>query len=159
MPNIASMLKAEIVRLARKEIRNETAALRKASTSHRSQIAALKREVTALQRQAKGLAKQVPAARGGADEEASESRVRFVAKGFRSMRAKLGLSAAELATLLEVSPQSVYNWEHGKSVPRRSQVEAIAALRSIGKKEARQRLESAQGEGGKRRRKARAQAA
>lgn len=155
MPNIASMLKAEIVRLARKEIRNETAALRKASTSHRSQIAALKREVTTLQRQAKGLAKQVPAARGDTEEEAPENRVRFVAKGFRSMRAKLGLSAAELATLLEVSPQSVYNWEHEKSVPRRSQVEAIAALRSIGKKEARQRLESVQGVSGKSRRKAR----
>ncbi|RYD14032.1 MAG: XRE family transcriptional regulator [Lysobacteraceae bacterium] len=159
MPNIASMLKAEIVRLARKEIRNETAALRKASTSHRSQIAALKREVTALQRQAKGLAKQVPGARSGADEEASENRVRFVAKGFRSMRTRLGLSAAELAILLQVSPQSVYNWEHEKSVPRRSQVESIAALRSIGKKEARERLASAQGTDGKRRRKARAKAA
>ena len=68
-----------------------------------------------------------------------------MAKGFRSLRTRLGLSAAELATLLDVSPQSVYNWEHQKSVPRASQVASIAALRTMGKKEARLRLEAAAG--------------
>ena len=43
MPNIASVFKDEIVRVARKEIRNELAALKKASTTHRAEIAALKR--------------------------------------------------------------------------------------------------------------------
>jgi hypothetical protein len=43
MPNIASLLKAEISRVARKEIRAEITALRKAATTHRSEIAALKR--------------------------------------------------------------------------------------------------------------------
>ena len=56
MPNVATFLKAEIVRLARKEARNELAALRKASAAHRRQIAALKREVAALQGKAKALA-------------------------------------------------------------------------------------------------------
>lgn len=141
MPNVASLLKAEIVRLARKEVRNEVGSLRKASASQRRQIASLKREITTLQRQAKGLARQASGSAKAKPEEA-ESRARFTAKGFRSMRTRLGLSAAELANLLEVSPQSVYNWEHQKSVPRRSQVAAIAALRSMGKKEARQRLEA-----------------
>lgn len=128
MPNVASLLKAEIVRLARKEVRNEVGSLRKTSTTQRRQIAALKREVAALQRQAKGLARQASGSTR-AKAEAPESKARFVAKGFRSMRTRLGLSAAELATLLEVSPQSVYNWEHKKSVPRQSQVSTIAALR------------------------------
>lgn len=56
------------------------------------------------------------------------------------MRAKLGLSAADLATLLDVSQQSVYNWEHEKSMPRQSQVEAIANLRGLGKRDVRSRL-------------------
>ena len=144
MPNIASLLKAEIVRLARKEVRNEVGSLRKSSAAHRREIAALKRDVSALQRQAKGLARQ---ASGSANAKVAEpgSKVRFVAKGFRSMRARLGLSAAELATLLDVSPQSVYNWEHEKSVPRATQVAGIAALRSLGKKEAQQRLQAAAG--------------
>lgn len=143
MPNVASLLKAEIVRLARKEVRNEIGSLRKTSTTQRRQIAALKREVATLQRQAKGLVRQASGGSKAKPEEAAESKARFTAKGFRSMRTRLGLSAAELATLLEVSPQSVYNWEHQKSLPRRSQVAAIAALRSMGKKEARQRLETA----------------
>lgn len=139
MPNVASLLKAEIVRLARKEVRVEIAALRKASATHRRQIASLKREIAALQGKAKALAKQA-----GRKVEAEEpaTKARFQARGLRSMRAKLGLSAAGLAKLLGVSPQSVYNWEHEKSTPRSSQVAAIAGLRSIGKKEARQRLEA-----------------
>ena len=38
--------------------------------------------------------------------------------------------------------QSVYNWERKVAVPRASQIAAIAALRSTGKKEALQRLEA-----------------
>lgn len=145
MPNIASLLKAEIVRLARKEIRHETASLRKASATHRREIAALKREIDALRRQAKGLARQASAGTGAKADGQEGKSPRFVAKGFRSLRTRLGLSAAELATLLDVSPQSVYNWEHQKSVPRASQVASIAALRTMGKKEARLRLEAAAG--------------
>jgi hypothetical protein len=39
--------------------------------------------------------------------------------------------------------QSIYNWEHKKATPRKEQVVAIAALRSIGKKEAHARLQEA----------------
>jgi hypothetical protein len=45
MPNIATILKAEILRLARKEVRSEVEGLKKASTLYRSEIAALKRRV------------------------------------------------------------------------------------------------------------------
>lgn len=162
MPNIASLLKAEIVRLARKEVRNEAGSLRKSNATHRREIAALKREVATLRKQAKGLARQASGSANAKSEEPEGASPRFTAKGFRSLRARLGLSAAELATLLEVSPQSVYNWEHEKSVPRASQVASIAALRTIGKKEARQRLEAAAGSAAParqgKRRKARAKA-
>ena len=43
MSNIAAALKAEIIRLARRELRDETAKLKKASAHYRSDIAALKR--------------------------------------------------------------------------------------------------------------------
>ena len=49
MANIASLLKTVIVRLARKEVRKELQALRKASTTHRSQIAALRRANATLE--------------------------------------------------------------------------------------------------------------
>lgn len=50
MPNIATALKAEIARVARKEVRSEINVLKKASTQHRSHIANLRRQVEALQK-------------------------------------------------------------------------------------------------------------
>jgi DNA-binding transcriptional regulator YiaG len=71
-----------------------------------------------------------------------EKQTRFVAKGLVSLRKRLGLSASDLARLIGVSMQSVYNWERKKATPRREQVAAIAALRGIGKREALQRLDN-----------------
>ena len=53
MANIASVLKAEIARVARKEVRAELEGLKKAIAQHRSAIAELRRELAALQRQLK----------------------------------------------------------------------------------------------------------
>lgn len=139
MPNIAALLKSEISRLSRREIRREVLPLRKAAATHRREIAALKRTIATLERRSKQIAKQASLAKSttGSDEK----QTRFVAKGLVSLRKRLGLSAAELARLLGVSMQSVYNWERKKATPRNEQVAAIASLRGIGKKEARTRLE------------------
>lgn len=51
MPNIATVLKEEIVRLARKEIRRQTEKLRRGTLQHRKSIAALNREIQDLRRQ------------------------------------------------------------------------------------------------------------
>ncbi|MDO8755990.1 MAG: hypothetical protein Q7J71_01020, partial [Polaromonas sp.] len=51
VPNIATVLKAEISRVARKDARAETQPLKKASSQYRSDIAALKRRVLALEKQ------------------------------------------------------------------------------------------------------------
>ena len=50
MPNIASVLKVEIVRLARKELRSEVDSIRKALAAARAEGAALKRRVSELER-------------------------------------------------------------------------------------------------------------
>ena len=137
MPNLGTVLKAEISRLARKEIRAEIEALRKASSTYRREIAELKRQVVQLERKLRHTAKSVPAP-AAANEE--PNRFRFSAKGLRSLRTKLGLSAADFGKLAGVSGQSIYHWEQGKSVPRKSQLPKLASLRSLGKREALQRL-------------------
>ena len=58
MPNIASVLREEIVRLARKEMRSEMEGLKKTSAQFRSEIAALKRRVAALEKQVARLSKK-----------------------------------------------------------------------------------------------------
>ena len=141
MPNIAALIKSEIVRLSKKEIRSAVQPLRKSAAAHRREIAALKRDIASLERQGKQLAKKVPA-QDGAKSVPDEKPIRFVAKGLLALRKRLDMSAPELARLLGVSTQSVYNWEHKKAVPRKEQVAAIAALRPLGKRDAHQRLDA-----------------
>ena len=57
MANIASLLKSEISRVARKEVRGEIAGLKKAVSSYRSEIAALKRRTLALEAELRRLGK------------------------------------------------------------------------------------------------------
>jgi DNA-binding transcriptional regulator YiaG len=140
MANLASTLKAEISRIARREIRAEVATLRKAATQNRSTIAALKRQVQAVERQVKTSVKGARAAAISDDGE-PEKKFRFRAGGFANLRRRLGISAEAMGELLGVTGQSVYKWEAGKARPRARQLETIASLRGIGKKEAASRLE------------------
>jgi DNA-binding transcriptional regulator YiaG len=137
MPNIASVLKEEIARLARKELKGESQQLKKASAQYRSDIAALKRRVTDLERQLGHVAKSAPrAAQSSAEGESVEAGHRFSAKGLSKLRQRLELSAGDLAKLIGVSGQSIYKWEAGKARPRAAQIAAIAAVRGLSKKAA-----------------------
>jgi DNA-binding transcriptional regulator YiaG len=144
MSHFAAQLKAEISRIARKEVRAETAALKKASAQHRAEIAELKRRVVKLEASLRRMGK-ASSARVEAVLDTEAPALRFRSGGFASLRKKLGLSAAEMARLLGVSAQSVYHWETGKSRPRASQLAAIAQIRKLGKRKAAERLEAMSG--------------
>lgn len=139
MPNIQSVLKAEISRLARKEVRDEVSSLKKASGHYRAQIAALKRQIETLQKTVKRLSRgtdrSVVAAAAPVNEEGDQAR-RFSAKGLAKHRQRLDLSAADFGRLIGVSGQSIYKWESGEVRPRRAQLEAIAVIRKMGRREA-----------------------
>jgi DNA-binding transcriptional regulator YiaG len=150
MPNIASVLKSEISRLARKEVRAETDSLKEASARYRSDIAALRKQIKALETQIRQVSRS--AGKGGGassaaakpqDDETGE-RLRFSAKGLASRRRKLGLSAEAFGALVGVTGQSIYKWETGKATPRAAQLRAIAAVRTLGKREANARLAALQ---------------
>lgn len=142
MPNFYSMLKTEITRLARKEIKVAVDPVRKANAGHRKEIAELKRQVASLQRDLKASSKAASKASATRQDvgEAATGSTRFVSKGLKSLRARLGLSAADFGLLVGASGQSIYKWETGKAVPRASQQAALAAIRGIGKREAGKRL-------------------
>ena len=141
MPNIAVALREEITRLARKELRTQTDALRKASAEYRRKIGEMKRQVSELHRKVSSLEKQVlrniPSQVGEPDTKS----LRFSARGLRSNRKRLGLSASDYGKLVGVTGQTVYKWEKEASRPREQQMAALAALRRMGKTEALERLE------------------
>ena len=136
MPNIATVLKEEISRLARKEVKNEAVGIKKASAQHRRDIAELKRQLSTLQKKVSLLEKQVLSHSPVKEKDTAGKNFRFTAKGLISQRKRLGISAADYGKLVGVGPQSVYNWEAELSRPRQQQILAIASVRTIGKKEA-----------------------
>lgn len=70
------------------------------------------------------------------DQGESSEKLRFSAKGFAAQRQRLGLSAADVGKLLNVSALSIYKWEGGKARPRARYLPAIAAFRNLGKRNA-----------------------
>lgn len=147
MPNLAQTLKQEIARIARKEVREDVMALRKASSTYRSEIAALKRSVKDLQVQLR--AAQRTSARGStvqAQEGASPRSGRkamFSAERLKAKRQALGLSQAQMAALLGISTLSQWKWESGQVTPRASTLARYFEVMAMGKREAAKQLEAA----------------
>lgn len=141
MPDIASVLKSEIARIARKEIRVEIDSLKKAVGTYRSEIAALKRRAQTLEQELKRVQKSAPNPQAPANDGAA-TKLRFSAKGLAKQRQRLGLSAEAVGLLVGASGQSVYNWEAGSARPRAAHLAAIAALRALSKTQAAAVLDS-----------------
>jgi len=134
LANIASVLKEEITRLARKVLRSETESLKKASAQYRSEIAALKRRTASLEQQLSHLEKTNSKKTGVKVNPEVETKARFTAKGFKTLRQRLGLTAEAIGTLLGVSAQTIYSWEAGNTRPREQQMVRIVMLRGMGKR-------------------------
>ena len=70
-----------------------------------------------------------------APEEVKASRISPAL--IRKLRARLGITQGELATLVGVSTSAVGFWEYGKAKPEGHNREALVALRKLGKREVR----------------------
>ena len=144
MSNMAALFKQEIARIARKETRRLVEPLRKQLAGQRQALTALKGERDALRRELKSLNRHAQRNGAASPAEAADDGApqrRFSATGLRALRSRWGISAEDVGRLLGVSGQSIYNWEQGKTRPRPAQVQAIAGLRGIGKRELSARLE------------------
>lgn len=143
MPNIAVVLKQEIRRLAKREIKASTSSTKGAVAQFRRDIAMLKRQVSAQEKEIAFLKAQEekrlgqPQAKGQEELEG----VRFSARSVKAQRARLKLSAADYGKLVGVSGLTIYSWESGKSRPRQKQLAGLVAVRGLGRREAMKKLE------------------
>lgn len=136
MSNLAATLKAEISRVARKEVRAEIDSLKKSSAAYRSGIADLRRQVASLEKELRRVSKGVQPAVAEAEAGGAaikNTKRRFSAARLAAHRVKLGISAASYGELVGVSGQTIYHWEQGKARPRAAQLEILAGLRSLSK--------------------------
>lgn len=143
MPNIAKMLKDEIQRIAKHEIKNATTVLRKDNSILKRTVADLKKRLVKLESINKRLIKAQPDTPSDAPAEASDgSKARVTGKMIKSIRSRLGLSQGDFARLVGVSGQSVLKWEHaGRLNFRGDTKERIVAVRQMGKREVKAALE------------------
>jgi DNA-binding transcriptional regulator YiaG len=155
MTTLAIALKDEIRRLARKEIKAQTGRTTKAIAQYRREIAQLKRQQRELEKRLANLESQGRKAVQSAPDVHLNGDARFSARSVKAQRRRTGLSAADYAKLVGVSPLTIYNWENKKSRPRHGQLAALIALRGLGKREAQAKLELAAAAGKKPARKSR----
>ena len=144
MPNIGVILREEIQRLARRVSRQADAKLKKDIVSVKHQVAELKRTAQQLRRDNVKLMadfkERLVAPPAAAQKDMAHARLspRLIRVG----RARLGLSREGFAKLVGVSAGAVVAWEGGHSKPREEARKALIAVRKLGKREARWRLEA-----------------
>ena len=141
MNTFSNAFRAEVVRMARKELKPELQGMRKAITSHRSEIAALKRDVKNITSQMKAVQRQTQGATAAAAEpsnsakaskRASSDTFEFAPEMLAQMRQALGATQLQMAALLAVSPLSYSRWEKGQTQPRAKQLAKIEDVVRMG---------------------------
>ncbi len=72
-------------------------------------------------------------------EEVKKSR--FSPRLIKTLRKKLGVTQKELAILIGITVGAVASWEAGKFIPKADKKATLAALRKLGRSEAKRLLE------------------
>ena len=146
MPNLQSVLRQEIRRFARKEVRAELEGTRKAVAQHRREIAELRRRNTALERTVSYLqSRETKRLKAGPAEAEPPQGTKFSVRSLKAQRRKSGLSQEDYASLVGVSKLTIYNWESGRTEPGGTHLATLVSLRGIGKREAQKHLELLEG--------------
>jgi DNA-binding transcriptional regulator YiaG len=145
MSNVVKVLKAEIIRISRKEARSATQGIGRSNTWLRKVVADLKKRVLLLEKGNKRLAatvKKYQVAQPEKVEQEEGRKARFTSRGIHSLRRKLRLSQADFGKLLGTTPHAVYLWEKkaGALNLRDKTKAAILSIRGLGAKEAKDKL-------------------
>ncbi|MFN7153580.1 MAG: helix-turn-helix domain-containing protein [Acidovorax sp.] len=150
MNTFSNAFRAEVVRMARKELKPELQGMRKAITSHRSEIAALKREVKGLTSQLKAAQRQTKVARAVSpspqpivSKRATREDFVFAPEILTQMRNALGATQLQMASLLAVTPLSYSRWEKGQAHPRAKQLAKIEEVVRMGPVKANKKIRQA----------------
>jgi DNA-binding transcriptional regulator YiaG len=136
------MIKSEIVRLAKREIRKIARPLSRDVRSMRSTVSQLRKTVLALQRltaRQESESRKEKVLLEAAPEEVKKSR--FSPRLIHTLRKRLGITQKEMATLTGVTVGAIYQWEQGMFEPRGQKKGMLVALRRLGRREVRKLLE------------------
>ena len=134
MAKIEGVIKSEIQRLAKREIRSTFIPLRREVRAMRLKLSGLSRGIASLNRMAKGL--RLGEAKPKLEATPEEVKAsRLTPDRIRGLRKKLGISMRELGILTGSSLSAVLSWEKGKFKPRGDKKAALVALRKVRKRD------------------------
>lgn len=145
MPNVMQVIRSEITRLARKEVKTSVTKVHKPTVQLKHDVAALKRTVAALVKASnimRGVLEKIVSAQPTeAPEQAAKARL--TGRGIRSLRRKLRLSQVDFGRLIGVTAKAVVNMEkkNGPLSVRKVTRAAILGIRGMGAREAKAKLE------------------
>ena len=142
MGKVEGIIKSEIVRLAKKEVRKVSRPLGRDVRSLKSVVSQLRKAVLGLQRITTSQQKELQKGKAVLEappEEVKESR--FSPRLIRSLRRHLGVTQKELAVLAGVTVGAVHLWESGQFKPSMKKKAVMVALRKLGRREVRKLLE------------------
>ena len=142
MGKFEGIIKSEIVRLAKREVRKISVPLGRDVWSLKSAVSQLRKAVLTLQRITTQQQKQLE--KGEVPLEAAPEEVklsRFSPRLIRSLRGHLGITQKELAILTGVTVGAVHLWESGQFKPSEKKKAVMVALRKLGRREVRKLVE------------------
>jgi DNA-binding transcriptional regulator YiaG len=142
MGKVEGVIKSEIVRLAKREVRKITVPLGRDVRSLKIAASQLRKAVIALQRIT--ATQQKVLEKGKMPLEASPEEVkmsRFSPRLIQSLRRHLGITQKELAILTGVTVGAAHLWEGGQFKPSAKKKAVMVALRKLGRREVRKLLE------------------
>ena len=142
MGKVEGVIKSEIVRLAKREVRKISGPLGRNVRSLKSTVSQLRKAVLALQQITASQQKELEkgkAVLAAPPEEVKEAR--FSPRLIRSLRKHLGITQKELAILTGVTVGAAHLWESGQFKPGMKKKAVMVALRKLGRREVRKLLE------------------
>src|SRR3989304_1530801 len=143
MGKLEGMIKFEIVRLAKREMKKISVPLSRDVWSLKGTVSQLRKAVLALQRITANQQKELEKGKmvlEAPPEEVKESR--FSPRLIRSLRGHLGITQKELAILTGVTVGAIHQWESGQFKPSMKKKAVMVALRKLGRREVRKLLEA-----------------
>ena len=148
MPSIATLLREEISKIARKEVQDQVRELKQTVREQRDAIARLEKQVGSAKAKAAtkpaaakpAAAKPAAKVRKPAGDTDRRKQLRIAPNTIKKHRKRLKLSQAELGKILNVSTNTVLRWEAGTSKPRSKHLPGLDQLRTISKRELKKQL-------------------
>jgi len=142
MGKLEGMIKSEIVRLAKREMRKISLPLGRDVRSLKNTVSQLRKTVLSLERFAAQRQKELAKEKTPLEAAPEEVKIsRFSPRLIRSLRNHLGITQKELAILAGVTVGAVHQWESGMFKPGEKKKGMLVALRKLGRRDVRKLIE------------------